>query len=905
MNKIHNTVLDFTHSHIRKYLDTETAVRESCEMEMQDKESVRFKSFYRKEIVMASTMDSINYLQSNIALKKKEGTINIRVPSYNHLPLESLITNWERLVSENSNDSEEKMVNKPLIKPIRDNSKNDINNNSNPIINSITIWYSLFHESVNYNINGNVKSIPIKNALLSYIYNKMSLTREDSDEENRIIERLGLSLSDKENIKKLSLCVEDLTSISFLSKFDNITILEMNVNRIKSLRGIETLVKLEVLTVNDNMLTSVEELQYLLNLKHVKLDSNKLTNIDVVMALPSIISVSANQNYLESFPNIDSNTLVHLELQRNRILDVSQLRTSRIPHLLLLDLNSNCIEFISGDWLTKFQLLQTLILSHNHLSIAPSPIFLPNLTILWLSGNRLTNLSVWVPPSSQFHLEDILLQSVCRDEITFKCKETSSSVFLPCLVSLHLQDNMINHIDLNSLSAMPSLKLLDLSFNRLTCKYDLGGLVMGSNKNLETLLIHDNAIYQSSIPVVNSTNNYNPNEKSIGSNKFVKWIRMFCPQLTRLSDFKFEPSFVDISELFLLLEKDFPNYFEEIYRIKVNPFSFIFNKRMQSPSISYNWILCVLFGCEILSKIDDGHDAANTQKVLNFIIDVLLSLQNSSLDAIRLLSRIETVSNHLLSKNSLKYPHLDEYLDKKYEIQLSSTLETLQTFCNWYSSSISNGDTQQEDIAKTMEHWNKQTNKACLKALDFKECFLQLSKSVKHLQMIFRSKIARKRLKNLLKSVPYTDEELDDPAFTMNEFDDFLSTLNPSSIIEKDENLSCKMPSLPLVYGDHKRIRKLSGSFCPEDTVKLSLFQSNILDGTNYINRRPLSSRSDATSLIELSNSLQDYNFQLIENRESSQIDSEQKSQSTIAKEWNTQNQTLIDTLMRRKKKLM
>mmetsp|Transcript_25946 Transcript_25946/g.48715 ORF Transcript_25946/g.48715 Transcript_25946/m.48715 type:complete len:1387 (+) Transcript_25946:144-4304(+) len=278
----------------------------------------------------------------------------------------------------------------------------------------------------------------------------------------------------QEPARKLDLSVESLKDIQFLQKHPNLESLDLNVNSISSLDGIgQHASNLLELSMKDNKLRCAEGLKDLLNLRVLRLDTNQLENLTSLEGLTELTEVSVNMNNLTSLPKLSSTALQKLELYRNQITCLEDTHLQALTSLTHLDLGRNKLTYVSGQALSQCPLLSQLILSQNKLTEVPSPLYLPNLRSLWLSGNKLRNLDVWAPAKGE-------------------AESSSWPVFLPLLEKLYLQDNQVESFAAYTLATSPFLMEIDLSFNSISAFSNLAGLVFC--QQLKVLQLQDNPV---------------------------------------------------------------------------------------------------------------------------------------------------------------------------------------------------------------------------------------------------------------------------------------------------------------------------------------------------------------------------------------------------------------------------
>ena len=420
----------------------------------------------------------------------------------------------------------------------------------------------------------------IRQSLIPYIY---------TSEDLKILDLLGLDPTSLPTLESLSLCVEDLRRVTFLMNAIKLIKLELNVNKLTNIKGLERLSLLRFLSVKDNFLVSIDSLVFLTSLQHLELDVNRLVDVTALSSLTKLIHLSINHNLLTSFPLLNCPYLTHIELHHNYITETENLQYCYLPSLCYLDLSANRLEYINGAYLSRFICLNTLILSHNLLVDVPTALYLPNLSILWLSGNKLTSLESWVAPEYRLTVEGMLYKGQLEEltpllavapSVHSSIHTASSStaegvqggqtpitwpVFLPSLTALHLQENSLQSVCIGSLSTMPRLTYIDLAFNRLQDRESLLGLLFVGGEGVEgsclsTLQLHDNPVYQrahmldqqyrgtlglSSSSATGGDSEQLKADSTTITNPLVNWLRLSCHELTRVSEYKFDKEYFD------------------------------------------------------------------------------------------------------------------------------------------------------------------------------------------------------------------------------------------------------------------------------------------------------------------------------------------------------------------------
>ena len=341
---------------------------------------------------------------------------------------------------------------------------------------------------------------------------------------------VGSADTDPSSYLDISLGVESLTSCSFLKTFADLRRLQLNVNKLRTLEGLETLCSLEELSVKDNALCNLSAIGNIRSLRTISADDNSINTegLAALAGLSSLHTLSVNTNKLHVLPLLAGcSGLQRLHLYHNSISCLPSSSLAALCSLLHLDLGRNKLEFVCGSALSQCPLLQTLVLSQNQLAAAPSPLYLPNLRDLWLSGNRLCDLKSWMPHTNgQLPCGERSLVSDTEEEqeqaaFAFdSVSEMQWPLFLPLLEKLHLSDNSLCEISAAAVCNMPFLADLDLSFNGLISTQSLQGLCF--LPKLSVLHLHDNPVYCST-------------GADTAASDLISWLVQRCPSLKMLS----------------------------------------------------------------------------------------------------------------------------------------------------------------------------------------------------------------------------------------------------------------------------------------------------------------------------------------------------------------------------------
>lgn len=325
-------------------------------------------------------------------------------------------------------------------------------------------------------------------------------------------------------------------------------------------------------------MSSLEGLSGLPSLRELRLDINHLTSLHELKQLPALVELSANTNHIRELPEefaiglmspqdpvVDrtkpGSTLVEkavacgglqkLELYHNRIASVHPRALQGLASLTHLDLGRNQLRKLDGRALESCPALSTLVLSQNLLQEPPSPLCLPLLSELWLSGNQISGMGAWAPcptqgearPSTTCSPQRAILkgasteasgdpteggpgasrgnQGVRSTELSERDSEGRQvtkpgratrgkgshnalaggerdndtgeiGVWLPSLEVLHLQDNSLESLGgVSTFVGCPLLRSFDASFNQLRTPGEIGVSLQACSE-LEEVRLHDN-----------------------------------------------------------------------------------------------------------------------------------------------------------------------------------------------------------------------------------------------------------------------------------------------------------------------------------------------------------------------------------------------------------------------------
>ncbi|KAJ8526363.1 hypothetical protein K7X08_028840 [Anisodus acutangulus] len=177
--------------------------------------------------------------------------------------------------------------------------------------------------------------------------------------------------TDPSSITSLTLTHKALSDVSCLSEFENLQRLDLGFNNLTSLEGLKLCVNLKWLSVVQNKLQSLKGIEGLIKLTVLNAGKNKLRSMDEVSGLVNLRALILNDNDIVSICKLDKmkelNTLV---LSRNPISGIGQslAKINSITKLSLSNCQLQCIDS-SLKFCTE---LKELRLAHNDIKTLPS-----------------------------------------------------------------------------------------------------------------------------------------------------------------------------------------------------------------------------------------------------------------------------------------------------------------------------------------------------------------------------------------------------------------------------------------------------------------------------------------------------------------------------------------------------
>ncbi|TPX46569.1 hypothetical protein SeMB42_g03636 [Synchytrium endobioticum] len=265
----------------------------------------------------------------------------------------------------------------------------------------------------------------------------------------------------------LELDWSNLTNTSSIptSSLSSLRWLSLRHNRITNISNLSSLTKLEELSLYDNNLTSIDSLATLPKLSRLEAGRNSICNVEggADGKWKSLTFLGIECNRIKELRNVATiGTLLELYIANNSIEDLHIIFPLKdLPRLIILDLSSNPVSSTSSYRLfTIFHLPRLKIL--DGLTISPADSVLAKET----HQGRLTSelLSERVGRSIPFRSLGELDLSNCRLK-DVECFSKAPGTDFKSLRKLNLEGNLL--INADSLRGLPSLRLLNLSQNRI------------------------------------------------------------------------------------------------------------------------------------------------------------------------------------------------------------------------------------------------------------------------------------------------------------------------------------------------------------------------------------------------------------------------------------------------------
>ncbi|CAN4120194.1 unnamed protein product [Withania somnifera] len=228
------------------------------------------------------------------------------------------------------------------------------------------------------------------------------------------------------SITSLTLTHKALSDVSCLSEFENLQKLDLGFNNLTSLEGLKLCVNLKWLSVVQNKLESLKGIDGLIRLTVLNAGKNKLKSMDEVTGLVNLRALILNDNDIVSICKLDKmkelNTLV---LSRNPISGIGQ-SLAKINSITKLSLSNCQLQGIDSS-LKSCAELKELRLAHNDIKALPSELaFNIKLQNLDIGNNVIMKRSDLKVLSSLVNLKNLNLQGnpiAEREDLAKKIKK--------------------------------------------------------------------------------------------------------------------------------------------------------------------------------------------------------------------------------------------------------------------------------------------------------------------------------------------------------------------------------------------------------------------------------------------------------------------------------------------------
>ncbi|XP_018916945.2 uncharacterized protein [Bemisia tabaci] len=259
------------------------------------------------------------------------------------------------------------------------------------------------------------------------------------------------------------------------SQVPNLMLLDLSSNRLSRVTSdiFEPIRFLEELNLSNNMIR--------------ELSKNTFSHLEELMDL------NLRNNSLTSFDNIDLNDMESLDLSMNRLEDITNTTFARVEGIESLNISSNVIRSISADAFAKMPSLRHLDMSWNQLfDPLDADLFSGNfdLETLSIAGNKIGNFS----DDRGFFGKHLMLYKLDASHCGLIMITDKDFEGLDNIASLDLSHNHLTFVSIaerRSLSNLKSLKMLDLSHNRIE---ELTEDMFANNTKLTSLNLAGNPI---------------------------------------------------------------------------------------------------------------------------------------------------------------------------------------------------------------------------------------------------------------------------------------------------------------------------------------------------------------------------------------------------------------------------
>lgn len=197
------------------------------------------------------------------------------------------------------------------------------------------------------------------------------------------------SLKDLTNLENFDFAVNKVPDMSIVKNFTKLNLLDIYSNKISDISHVKDLQKLTYFRADNNNIEDIDALKDLKLLENLDLGNNKIKYISVINGLTNLTKLSLKGNDLAS-ANLDKLIkLDDLNLENNKLSDVSFL--NKLTKLTSLNLNKNNVENIEA--VSKLKDLVYLYLNKNNVENIDALKNLSKLSNVVLSNNKISDIS--------------------------------------------------------------------------------------------------------------------------------------------------------------------------------------------------------------------------------------------------------------------------------------------------------------------------------------------------------------------------------------------------------------------------------------------------------------------------------------------------------------------------------
>lgn len=284
-------------------------------------------------------------------------------------------------------------------------------------------------------------------------------------------------------LKKLYLVDLELKDLSTLASLKNLTELCLYGNRISDVKPLSKLTGLTWLDLGDNHLTGTEDLSGLTGLVRLYLQNNAITDLSGLEKLSSLQTLNLTNNHpdnLEALKSLSAMTMLSVSgcgFTNHQLLEL----TEALPDCALdVDVVTNIPENVKIGGASYSTSSTSLYLVDQDLtdSDLSNLKYMVDLTVLDLSGNRITNLSVLsqLPALTELHLEKtsvtditVLSQLYHLEWLSLAGSPVSDLTPLKRLTELHYLDLSGTRVeDLSPITGLTNITQMDISSSKVS-----------------------------------------------------------------------------------------------------------------------------------------------------------------------------------------------------------------------------------------------------------------------------------------------------------------------------------------------------------------------------------------------------------------------------------------------------